>query len=305
MSRYPNSLDEDGVREVWVKENSGSDFVQTVNAYGGERKIKVPAGLFTIPADLTIYKGLSYVIEGRGTKLNRYDITGSSSLAMKPTILYFEGVDLLDDSDGVWNNGWEQLTLKNLAICLKGVGTAKGAINARCCLHNFDDVIFLIRGSYVDNAEIMWKRGTGAVGRTAVWRNVVLDVGHTAGLYTTSCRINFDTFLWQGGGILTNITNGIADTRIMRLETTMGSKVSCISTYREAAETNTLNWFWLTPIDAATMPYIFEDIYFYGRADQTDVLHHFQSTEGNCNVRLVGVVGAGAGTLKELNITEV
>jgi hypothetical protein len=51
MSRYPHSLDEDGVREVWVKENSGADLLQTFNAYALERDIRLPKGTFTL-ADL-------------------------------------------------------------------------------------------------------------------------------------------------------------------------------------------------------------------------------------------------------------
>ena len=110
--RYPKRLDIDAPGEVWVKQNSGEDFRQTINAYFGEREIRVRKTAMTI--DQTINLAITGgVIRGKG-RLSLIQWAGApngflfnmGNGATDLTDIYVEGLRL--DGLGV-GNGFKYL----------------------------------------------------------------------------------------------------------------------------------------------------------------------------------------------------
>lgn len=294
-STHYQSINETGY--VYQSTNASQVFQFTFGNLTDGGSIFIKQGIYYIDSNVTYDDGLTFVLEGEGSRISRYTPTTTSG----NTILYFNQSDFVDSQNTAWNTGYTMMVVRHIGFVFDGGSTqasGHGKWIAPVTLPDFDDVSILVKGNYSDNSQILFGRSTGPVGRTAIWRNVIFDAQLTDGSYITVLRLNFDTFVWDSGSILTNLGISTYDTRLIRLESTMGAKVSSISVFRD--DTRKVSYFWLTP-DDWHIPYIFEQISFYDSAGQyANVTSHFTSSEGMVSVRLVGVVSNS--TLKMSNV---
>ncbi|MEM2534037.1 MAG: hypothetical protein QXK12_08465 [Candidatus Nezhaarchaeales archaeon] len=279
--------------------DAGTVIQSVINALPDGGKIFFKRGFYEITSDVVLPIHRTFIFEGEGSRYYRYNINQT----VGNTILYFDGADFKDNGDGVWNDGWVYFVAKHLTIAFNGnASTGKGLMSMRTTLPYFTDVALYVKGTYRNNTIILFGRGVGPVGKTGIFHGVTVDASYTSGNYVTVLRVNFDTFIWDGGAILTNLGSEVFDSRLVRLEATQSARVSQVSTYRD--DRRPVSWFWLTPMDAADIPYEFEGIYFYGSGDGSDVNYHFTSTEGMVKIRLRGVQST-SGTLKFNNVAPV
>ena len=267
---------------LWPSTNASYVFQSCLDSMPNGGSIFWKQGIYYMNYDVTYHENITLIFEGEGSRVSRYHISETESA----TIIYFNQSNFIDEQNAIWNDGYTYLVAKHIAFVFYGGSdvSGKGYWKGRVTLTDFEDVYLLVDGNYTDSTVILFDRATGPPGRTACWRNVVLDAQLNDGLYCTVCRVDFDTFLWHGGSILTNLGSATWGTRLFRLEASMGAEVSQVSSYRD--DTEVVIWFWLTPIDWG-MPYLFEGFACYGWSNGSDVQYHFSSTQGMASINLV------------------
>jgi len=263
--------------------------------------IYVKQGLYELNYNVSYADGVTFTIIGEGSRINRYTPTATAG----STILYFDRSNFIDAQHTTWNAGYTMMVLRNIAFVFDAgnddPASGAGLWLGKVTLPDFDGVNILVKGNHTDNREILFGRATGATGRTAIWRNVVIDAQMYDGSYVTVARLNYDTFIWDGGSLWTDLSQATFDTRLIRLETTMGGRVAEVSVYRDD-HCRIGAYFWLTP-DNWGLPYKFENIAFYDNAGQyANITYHFTSSEGLVLIQARFVSSSGALKLNDVEI---
>lgn len=251
------------------------------------KNIFLGGGLFDLQYDVTYPDTCTIILQGEGSRYSRY---GSLTTLIMGTVLYFNQSDFNDSGNTNWADGWTELYARDISFVFVGDGSSKGFWNAKTTLPQFDHVSLVLRGTYSGSNDILFGRGTGAVGRTVIWNDVIIDDG-ISGDNQRMVRLNFDSFIWEGGTLEAIATTGNTGHILVRLEATESARISTVSTYRDSGTREPIIWFLLTPIDGGEVPYVFEAFTFYEWSNGSDTTYHFDAESGTTvKVKLIGVV---------------
>lgn len=236
-------------------------------------------GLFHFEYDVK-YWNCSMIWQGSGMRYSRY----APTTYIYGTVLWFDDCNLIDYSrpndDGVWNNGHAEIYARDMVFIFDGGTTAdlNGLWKAKTTRPQLDRVVLYLKGQFQSNIDGLFDRGSGASG-TVVWKEVYID-DHVSTNSMRMIRVNFDSFIWLGGGIMTQGITTQTNHVMARIEVTIGSFISNIATYRDeidAPPANAITWFMLTVQNSQhnEVPYEFHQCYFYDWTNGSSVTYHF------------------------------
>lgn len=222
----------------------------------GAGSIFIKRGVYEIAsADLDISRFCGYngrlIIQGEGVPSNM----AYHPLETGGTVLHFDAKNLKDRQAGVWRGNVAHLYLDDIGVVLTGDGSSNGRIATTTTLPIWNNVGIHIDGDYGSSPPIgaCFGFASGPEGETAVFRNVSWSLLWATGSYMAAFRAHFDTFLWDGGTILTNFGPDVSGPVLCYGDNVATAKVSNISPFRSDSNV------WI-PFKGLTGDWIFENV---------------------------------------------